>query len=149
MSGGSTDNGVLSWRGARTVPYPNGRGNVFPGVQGDLAGRSHWGFWHELLINDVYGRLDGSEPFWISPAEAEKSLRIVKEMAFTAAPIKATRAEQLGIINHVVPAAELDAFTLRIAQQIAANPPLSLPGLKEPPRHLAGARTRRRAGRRA
>ena len=43
------------------------------------------------------------------------NLRIVKEMAFTAAPIKATRAERLGIINHVVPVAEIEAFTLGIA----------------------------------
>lgn len=68
------------------------------------------------------------------------NLRIVKEMAFTAAPIKATRAEQLGIINHVVPAAELGSFTLRIAQQIAANAPLSIAVMKEQLRILAGAR---------
>lgn len=68
------------------------------------------------------------------------NLRIVKEMAFTAAPIKATRAEQLGIINHVVPVAELEAFTLRIAQQIAANAPLSIAVMKEQLRILAGAR---------
>jgi len=68
------------------------------------------------------------------------NLRIVKEMAFTAAPIKATRAEQLGIINHVVPAAELEAYTLRIAQQIAANAPLSIAVMKEQLRILAGAR---------
>jgi methylmalonyl-CoA decarboxylase len=68
------------------------------------------------------------------------NLRIVKEMAFTAAPIKATRAEQLGIINHVVPVTELEAFTLRIAQQIAANAPLSIAVMKEQLRILAGAR---------
>ena len=68
------------------------------------------------------------------------NLRIVKEMAFTAAPIKATRAEQLGIINHVVPVAELEAFTLDIAQQIAANAPLSIAVMKEQLRILAGAR---------
>jgi methylmalonyl-CoA decarboxylase len=68
------------------------------------------------------------------------NLRIVKEMAFTAAPIKATRAEQLGIINHVVPVAELEAFTLGIARQIAANAPLSIAVMKEQLRILAGAR---------
>ncbi len=68
------------------------------------------------------------------------NLRIVKEMAFTAAPIKATRAEQLGIINHVVPVADLEAFTLDIAQQIAANAPLSIAVMKEQLRILAGAR---------
>ncbi len=68
------------------------------------------------------------------------NLRIVKEMAFTAAPIKAARAEQLGIINHVVPVAELEAFTLGIAQQIVANAPLSIAVMKEQLRILAGAR---------
>jgi hypothetical protein len=33
-----------------------------------------------LLINDFYGRLSDPEPFWISPAEAEKSLRIIKDV---------------------------------------------------------------------
>src|SRR6476469_853752 len=37
------------------------------------------------------------------------SLRIVKEMAFTAKPISADRAERLGIINHVVPRDGLEA----------------------------------------
>lgn len=68
------------------------------------------------------------------------SLRIVKEMAFTAAPFKATRAEQLGMVNYVVPVEELEAFTLTIARQIAANAPLSISVMKEQLRTLAGAR---------
>jgi len=68
------------------------------------------------------------------------NLRIVKEMAFTAAPIKAARAEQLGMINHMVPVEELEAFTLELAQQIAANAPLSIAVMKEQLRILAGAR---------
>jgi methylmalonyl-CoA decarboxylase len=68
------------------------------------------------------------------------NLRIVKEMAFTAAPIKATRAEQLGMINYVVPVEELEAFTLQLAGQIAANAPLSIAVMKEQLRILAGAR---------
>ncbi len=66
-------------------------------------------------------------------------LRIAKEMTFTAQPIDAFRAERLGIINHVVPVAELEAFTLRIARQIAANAPLSIAVMKEQLRILAGA----------
>jgi methylmalonyl-CoA decarboxylase len=67
-------------------------------------------------------------------------LRIVKEMAFTAAPIKAARAEQLGMINYVVSAEELEPFTLTLARQIAANAPLSISVMKEQLRILAGAR---------
>ena len=68
------------------------------------------------------------------------NLRIVKEMAFTAQPIKATRAEQLGMVNYVVPVPELESFTLGLARQIAANAPLSIAVMKEQLRILAGAR---------
>jgi methylmalonyl-CoA decarboxylase len=67
------------------------------------------------------------------------SLRIVKEMAFTAQPVGAERAERLGIINHVVPAAEIEAFTYRLAGRIAQNAPLSVAVMKEQLRILAGA----------
>lgn len=68
------------------------------------------------------------------------NLRIMKEMAFTAQPIKAPRAEQLGMVNYVVPVPELEAFTLALARQIAANAPLSIAVMKEQLRILAGAR---------
>lgn len=68
------------------------------------------------------------------------NLRIIKEMAFTAAPIRASRAEQLGLVNHVVPAEQLAAFTLQLAQQIAGNAPLSISVMKEQLRILSGAR---------
>ena len=68
------------------------------------------------------------------------NLRIVKEMAFTAAPLPASRAEQLGMVNYVIAPEELEAFTMRIARQIAANAPLSISVMKEQLRILAGAR---------
>jgi methylmalonyl-CoA decarboxylase len=68
------------------------------------------------------------------------NLRIVKEMAFTAAPLAAPRAEQLGMINYVRAREELEAFTLGLARQIAANAPLSIAVMKEQLRILAGAR---------
>jgi methylmalonyl-CoA decarboxylase len=67
------------------------------------------------------------------------SIRIGKEMAFTARPITAERAERLGMINHVVPADDLERFTMEIAQAIAANAPLSIAVMKEQLRILAGA----------
>ena len=67
-------------------------------------------------------------------------LRIVKEMAFTAQPISAERAERLGVINHLVPVAELVPFTRDLARQIAANSPLSIAVMKEQLRILSGAR---------
>jgi methylmalonyl-CoA decarboxylase len=67
------------------------------------------------------------------------NIRIVKEMAFTAQPIEAARAERLGMINYVVPAAELEAFTMGLARQISANAPLSIAVMKEQLRILGGA----------
>lgn len=68
-------------------------------------------------------------------------IRIIKEMAFTAKPMTAQRAERLGIINYVVPTDDLESFTLRVAQDIAANAPLSIAVMKEQLRILAGAQT--------
>jgi methylmalonyl-CoA decarboxylase len=65
--------------------------------------------------------------------------RIIKEMVFTARPVSAERAERLGMINHLVPAAELEAFTLDLARTIAGNAPLSIAVMKEQLRILAGA----------
>ena len=67
------------------------------------------------------------------------NMRIAKEMAFTAKPISAERAERLGIINHVVAADELEASCMALAQDIAANAPLSVSVMKEQLRILAGA----------
>ena len=67
------------------------------------------------------------------------NLRIVKEMIFTAQPIDAARAERHGIVNHVVPARELETFTSGLARRIAANAPLSIAVMKEQLRILAGA----------
>lgn len=68
------------------------------------------------------------------------SLRIVKEMLFTAQPIDAARAERHGIVNHVVPAGDLEPFTRDLARRIAENAPLSIAVMKEQLRILAGAR---------
>ncbi len=67
------------------------------------------------------------------------NMRIAKEMAFTAQPIDAERAERLGMINRIVAADELHATGLALAHQIAANAPLSVSVMKEQLRILAGA----------
>ena len=66
-------------------------------------------------------------------------LRLAKEMLFTAQPVSALRLERMGILNHVVPAAELESFTYAMANTIAANAPLSISVMKEQLRILAGA----------
>lgn len=69
------------------------------------------------------------------------SLHLAKEMLFTAAPIGAERLHHLGIVNHVVPPAELEERAYAIAEQIARNAPLSISVMKEQLRILAGAHT--------
>ena len=51
------------------------------------------------------------------------------ELCLTGAPIGAERALQLGIVNRVVPAAELEAETMKLAAQLAASAPLALRGM--------------------
>lgn len=75
-----TEKAVLSLRGDLTVSHADGRVDVIPERPAGSAGRSYWGVSHELLINDFYARLPDPEPFWISPAEAEKSLRLIKDV---------------------------------------------------------------------
>lgn len=67
------------------------------------------------------------------------NLRIAKEMLFTADPLSASRLCSLGVINHVVPKAELDTTVYSMARRIAANAPLSISVMKEQLRILAGA----------
>jgi methylmalonyl-CoA decarboxylase len=42
------------------------------------------------------------------------SMHVAKEMIFTAQPVEAARAHRLGMINHVVPAAELEQFSIQL-----------------------------------
>ncbi|HSR64165.1 MAG TPA: enoyl-CoA hydratase-related protein [Xanthomonadaceae bacterium] len=51
------------------------------------------------------------------------------ELCLTGAPIDAARAQQLGILNRVVPAAELEAETMKLAGQLASAAPLALRGI--------------------
>lgn len=66
-------------------------------------------------------------------------INIVKEMFFTAQPIDAERALRIGILNHLVPAEELESFTFDMAKKIAANSALSISVIKEQLRLLSKA----------
>lgn len=65
--------------------------------------------------------------------------RITREMFFTAQPIGAERAMQLGILNHLVPADELEVFTYAMAKQITENSPLAIAVIKEQLRLLGNS----------
>lgn len=66
-------------------------------------------------------------------------LSTAKRMLFTAAPLPAGRAEQLGLLCDVVPPEQLEAFTMSLARQIAQNSALSISVMKEQLRVLARA----------
>ena len=57
--------------------------------------------------------------------------RKAKELLFTADWLTAQEAKALGMVNHVVPAAELAQFTLDLARRIAAKPMFALRLAKE------------------
>ena len=61
---------------------------------------------------------------WVLPRLI--GLHKAKELAFFAEVIGVAEAERLGIVNRVVPAAELDTFVDDWARRLAAGPPLAL-----------------------
>lgn len=120
-------------RAVKAFPAP-----VIAMVQG-----SAWGGACDLVMacDLVYG--DETCAFAITPAKlglpyniagllnfiSRLPLNVVKEMFFSADPISAERAERVGIVNRIVPAAELEGvvygmartFTTRSAAAIAAS----------------------------
>ncbi len=59
------------------------------------------------------------------------SVNIAKEMFFTAQPISAEHAYQLGILNHFVEVEDLEDFVNKVAKNICNNSPLSIRVIKE------------------
>lgn len=65
--------------------------------------------------------------------------RIAREMFFTAQPILADRALQIGILNFLLPAEQLESFTYDLARRITENSPLSIGVIKEQLRILSNS----------
>ena len=63
---------------------------------------------------------------WAAPLPLMIPPRVALELLLTAQPISATRAMEVGLVNHVVPIADLTAASRALAHQIAANAPLSV-----------------------
>ena len=66
-------------------------------------------------------------------------LTMAREMFFTAQPVAAARALQVGMLNHLAPVEELEDFTYDMAKTIAQNSPISISVMKEQLRLLANA----------
>jgi enoyl-CoA hydratase/carnithine racemase len=81
-----------------------------------------------LSMNTVYRLVD-----LLGPAR-------MKEMIFTARMIEAPEAHAAGLVNEVVPAEQLAERTQALAEQIAANAPLTIRVTKEAVRRVLTAR---------
>lgn len=55
---------------------------------------------------------------------------IAKELFFTASPMSAERAFQLGLLNHIVDTKDIERFTFSLAEDISSNSPLSISVVK-------------------
>jgi len=71
----------------------------------------------------------GGAEFFAHPWEL--GVRKAKEFLFTADWIKAEEAHRLGMVNHVVPRAELESFGLAMAGRIAHKPLFALKLVKQ------------------
>jgi enoyl-CoA hydratase len=67
---------------------------------------------------------------WVRPLLAAVPPTRAKEMLFTARRFKVAEASAMGLVNEIVPAAELEARTRKLASEIAANAPLTVRAAK-------------------
>ena len=57
-------------------------------------------------------------------------LKSTKEIFFSGRAYKGMRLKELGLVDYLIPGNELESFTCRMAEEIAANAPLALRGTK-------------------
>jgi methylmalonyl-CoA decarboxylase len=125
----------------------------FPAPVIAMVHGSVWGGACDLIMACDIVIADETSAFAITPAKlglpyntegfldfmARLPLAIVKEMFFTADPIPADRAEHIGIVNMIVPAAELEARTYAMARTIGSRSPAAIAVSKEAIRILSEA----------
>jgi enoyl-CoA hydratase/carnithine racemase len=73
----------------------------------------------------AYGRINAT---WTLPNQV--GWPIAKELLFTARIVEADEAWRIGLLNHLVPRAELRAKTMELAQTIAGNNRAAVTGIK-------------------
>ena len=125
----------------------------FPAPVIAMVHGSVWGGACDLIMACDLVIADETSAFAITPAKlglpynmegflnfmTRLPLAIVKEMFFTADPIPAHRAERIGIVNMIVPAAELEVRTYAMAKTIATRSPAAIAASKEAIRVLSEA----------
>lgn len=126
---------------------------AFPGPVLAMVQGSVWGGATDLVLSCDLVIGDETSSFAITPANLGLAfntagllhfvrrlpLNLVKEMFFTAAPIKAEAAAKWGMLNHLVPAADVERFTYELAELMTTKAPLVLSTVKEQLRLLAQA----------
>ncbi len=104
-----------------------------------------WGGALDLVFSCDLVTADDTASFAITPANlglpynttgllhfvGRLPINLIKEMFFTAAPLNAREAKELMVINHLVPAAELEAMTFELAETMAAKSPMAMAVIKE------------------
>lgn len=122
-------------RAIRTYP-----GAVIAMVQGSV-----WGGAFDLVLSCDMIVADETSSFAITPANLSLPynttgllhflhrvpVNLIKEMFFSAQPLQAEAAARWGIINQLVPTAEIEAHTRALAQLIASKAPLAVAVVKE------------------
>ncbi|MGA2520690.1 MAG: methylmalonyl-CoA decarboxylase [Acidimicrobiales bacterium] len=122
-------------RAVRSFPAP-----VIAMVHGSV-----WGGAFDLVLSCDLVVADDTATFAITPANlglpyntagllhftGRLPLNLVKEMFFTARPIDAEEARRWMVVNHLVPAAELEQFTMELAATMVPKAPLAIAVLKE------------------
>jgi methylmalonyl-CoA decarboxylase len=126
---------------------------AFPGPVIAMVRGGVWGGACDLALTCDMAVGDPSAAFAITPVKVgipynasgilhfinRLGLNRAKEMFFTAEPVDARRALEFGILNHLVPSEDLEAFTFRLARKVAAHSALSVAVIKEQFRILSGA----------
>ncbi|MGD0982913.1 MAG: methylmalonyl-CoA decarboxylase [Acidimicrobiales bacterium] len=122
-------------RAVRTFPAP-----VIAMVHGSV-----WGGAFDLVLSCDVVIADETAMFAITPANlglpynttgllhflGRLPINLIKELFFAAAPVDAQKAKEWLVINHLVDAAELEAFTLDLAATMASKSPLAISVIKE------------------
>jgi enoyl-CoA hydratase len=70
-----------------------------------------------------------------APSGLQRFIRTIglsrtKEIFFTGRLYDAPRLKEMGLVDYLIPRAELESFTMDLAEEIAGNAPLSLKGIK-------------------
>jgi enoyl-CoA hydratase/carnithine racemase len=74
---------------------------------------------------------------WAAPLPWLIPPRVAMQILLTGDPIDAQRAREIGLVNEVVPAAELSKTVQNLAERIAANAPLSVAAARQTVRLIA------------